>query len=89
LRELLAMAHARSREEWGRMSALKALVANVNRDPRKSRTFKPSDFDPYAVPEHGGDAKGAIVVDKSTIGSLKRAFTGAAREGGQGRREGT
>jgi len=25
-----------------------ALVANVNRDPKKTRAFKPSDFDPTA-----------------------------------------
>jgi hypothetical protein len=23
-------------------------VANVNRDPKKGRAFKPADFDPYA-----------------------------------------
>ena len=45
------MAHARSREEWGRMSALMALVANVNRDPKRTRAFRPADFDPYAAAE--------------------------------------
>lgn len=40
------MAEARSRAEWGRMSSLMALTANVHLLPR--RPLKPSDFDPYA-----------------------------------------
>ena len=43
------MAEARGREAWGRASALMALVANAHRDPRKSRAFKPADFDPYSA----------------------------------------
>jgi len=27
---------------------LLSLIANVNRDPRRTKVFKPSDFDPYA-----------------------------------------
>ena len=76
------MAEARCRDEWGRSSALMALLANVNRDPKKGRAFRPSDFDPYTE----RDARpGAIVVDKENIGLLKQAFTGTAKEGGQGR----
>ena len=42
------MAEGRGREEWGRMSSLLALIANVNRDPEEKRTlFEPSDFNPY------------------------------------------
>jgi hypothetical protein len=26
-----------------------ALIANVNRDPKKSKAFKPTDFNPYYV----------------------------------------
>jgi len=40
------MAEARSKAEWGRMSSLMALTANVHLLPR--RPLKPSDFDPYA-----------------------------------------
>jgi hypothetical protein len=72
------MAEARGRDEWARTSALMALIANVNRDPRKSRPFKPSDFDPYA-----GKRTEAVVVDKGNIGLLKEAFLrpkGAERE---------
>jgi len=30
------------------MSALLALLANCHRDPKKTRVFRPSDFDPFA-----------------------------------------
>lgn len=41
------MAEARQRDEWARTSSLMALLANANRDPKKHRPFKPSDFDPF------------------------------------------
>ena len=47
LRELLLMAESRGRLEWGRTSCLMALVANLMRDPKKSKGVKPSDFNPY------------------------------------------
>lgn len=46
------MAEARERSEWGRISALLALIANAHRDPKKSRAFKPGDFDPFAQSGH-------------------------------------
>jgi hypothetical protein len=48
LRELLAMAESREREAWGRTASIMMLIANANRDPKKTRPFKPSDFDPFA-----------------------------------------
>ena len=42
------MAEARTQDAWARASALMALIANCHRDPQKTRTFKPRDFDPYA-----------------------------------------
>jgi len=42
------MVDGRSRDEWGRMSALMALTANCHRDPKKTRALRPSDFDPHA-----------------------------------------
>jgi hypothetical protein len=47
LRELLAMAEAQSRSEWSRCSSLMALLANLQRDPKKTRAFRPGDFDPF------------------------------------------
>ena len=43
------MAEAKQRDEWARTSSLMALIANANRDPKKHRAFRPTDFDPFAV----------------------------------------
>jgi len=40
------MAESRTRESWSHTSALLALLANVHRDPKKHRVYKPADFDP-------------------------------------------
>jgi len=42
------MAEARGRDDWAHTSAILALIANVNRDPKKTRPYKPTDFDPYS-----------------------------------------
>lgn len=44
------MAEGRSRDEWARTSSLLALIANAHRDPKKTRAFKPGDFDPFTKP---------------------------------------
>ena len=64
------MAEARARDNWAHTSAVLALIANVNRDPKKTRPFKPADFDPYAAKRTE-----AVVVDNENIGLLKQAFT--------------
>ena len=59
------MAEGRQRSDWARTSALLALLANAHRDPRKTRAFKPSDFDPFARRhEHA----------KADISALKAVF---------------
>jgi len=40
------MAEARVRDEWNRTASLMALLANVNRDPRKHGPYKAPDFHP-------------------------------------------
>ena len=45
------MAESRSRDRWNHTSAILAMLANVHRDPKKSRKFKPRDFHPDAQPE--------------------------------------
>jgi len=42
------MAEGRDRQLWGHTSQVLAMIANVNRDPKKGRVFRPSDFNPYA-----------------------------------------
>jgi hypothetical protein len=49
------------------------LIANANRDPKKSRPFKPDDFNPYAERRKRANA---IEVTQENIGLLRRAFVG-------------
>jgi len=63
------MAEARQRDEWNRTSALMALVANINRDPKKTRTFQPADFHPLAA---AGRQKCELKAKDLSI--LKRVF---------------
>ncbi len=59
------MSESRRREQWSRTSALMALIANANRDPKRSRIFRPSDFDPFA---RGGEK--LIKVSAREMGAL-------------------
>ncbi len=74
MRELLWMAEARGRESWAHTSALLALIANVNRDPKKTRPFKPSDFDPYSARDRRDAA-----IEVKDMAFLKDAFTSKER----------
>jgi len=38
---------ARGRAAWAHTASLLAMLANVNRDPKRTRPFQPADFDPY------------------------------------------
>ena len=62
-------AEARRREGWAHTSAILALIANVNRDPKKTRPFKPSDFDPYSAKDRREDA-----IEVKDMDVLKNAF---------------
>lgn len=46
LRELVWLAEARQRDQWNHTASVMALIANVNRDPKKGRPAKPDDFHP-------------------------------------------
>lgn len=45
------MAEARVRDEWRRTSSLMALTANCHCEPKKSKAFRPADFDPFREPD--------------------------------------
>ncbi len=64
------MAESRSQDNWAHTSAILALVANVNRDPKKSRAFKPADFNPHAQ---------KTVSIKADISVLKQVFVDPSR----------
>ncbi|MBX3356430.1 MAG: hypothetical protein KF724_12110 [Phycisphaeraceae bacterium] len=65
------MAEARQRELWSRTASVMALIANTQRDPKKTRPFRPSDFDPFSA------AKSAEPLSKFRgvgVGVLKTVF---------------
>jgi hypothetical protein len=44
----MLMAEASGRDAWSHTSVVLAMIANVNRDPKRTRAFRPADFDPYS-----------------------------------------
>jgi len=64
------MAEARGRDNWAHTSAILALIANVNRDPKKTRAYKPADFDPYTAKDRHDEA-----IEVRDLAVLKDAFT--------------
>lgn len=50
------MAEGRLEAEWSQTSAVLALLANCHRDPKKTRPFKPAQFNPFAQPRRGAAA---------------------------------
>ncbi|NIA06905.1 MAG: hypothetical protein GWP14_04570 [Actinobacteria bacterium] len=64
------MAEGSGRDRWAHTATVLALIANVNRDPKKTRAFKPEQFNPYAVNDRRKQRKSADL----TI--LKEALTG-------------
>jgi hypothetical protein len=65
------MAEGHHKDRWQHTASIMALIANVNRDPKKTRPFKSSDFNPYVSKPSGANA---IVVTKENISHLKAAF---------------
>lgn len=61
--------------EWNRVSALMALLCNINRDPKKAKTFKPADFNPYLQTNSNKENVIEVKDDKSKA-LFKKAFTG-------------
>ena len=70
------MAEGRAKDAWQHTSSLLALIANVNRDPKKTKAFKPSDFNPTLNQSSRPDV---IVVDKENVSLLRQMFTGVQK----------
>jgi len=51
------------------------MIANANRDPKKTRAYKPSDFDPYSAREKRDEA-----IEVTDMAVLKDAFTNKERK---------
>jgi len=61
------MAEAAQRERWQHTSCVLAMLANVNRDPKRTRRFRPDDFNPFAPRRKQG-----VPLTADNIGLLKR-----------------
>lgn len=71
------MSEARCRQQWQHTSSLMALLVNINSDPKKGRTAKPADFNPY---EQSG-AAAEKPIRRASILSLKGGFSKQSRSG--------
>ena len=74
LRELLWMAESRGKADWGRTAAVLAMLANAHRDPKRTRSFKPADFNPY-------ETERRTVGKTKDLGILKTVFVDNNRKG--------
>jgi hypothetical protein len=64
------MAHARQQDGWNHTASVLAMLANVNRDPKKRRAFKPADFHPIPAARRAESPPPL----KGEIGMLKKVF---------------
>jgi len=52
----MIMDEGRDRQLWAHTSSVLSLIANVNRNPKKSRAMRPADFNPWlACGDSGGN----------------------------------
>ncbi|MBM4125191.1 MAG: hypothetical protein FJ246_09620 [Nitrospira sp.] len=61
------MGEARSQQAWAQTSSVLALIANLHRDPKKTRAYKPADFNPHM-------RKTPVTIEKVEIRILKQVF---------------
>lgn len=74
LRELIAMAEARSQQAWAHTSSILALIANLHRDPKRTRAYKPGDFNPHM-------RRKPATVQRVGISVLKQVFVENRQQG--------
>lgn len=70
LREIWEMYRGRSELAWQPVSVLCCLIANVNRDPKKTKPFSPADFNPWEAGTRN-HSKTKHPINKDTIAMLK------------------
>lgn len=77
------MAEGRQRHDWSIASAFMALVANTQRDPKRSRPIKPSDLDPFARPRRAAPTPkvGVSVLRDVFIDGRMPAVAATSQEG--------
>ena len=57
------MLEGRQRHDWSIASSLMAVIANANRDPKRSRRLTPSDFDPFSTRQRRIKADVSVLKD--------------------------
>lgn len=82
------MAEARQRDAWTHTASIMSLIANAHRDPKKTRSFKPADFDPFSarnktVPTVGVGVLKTVFIDKQIPGVPDIARDDAQRKEAQ------
>ena len=68
------MGESRSQQAWAHTSSVLALLANIHRDSKKTRAYKPADFNPHI-------RKSSVTIHKVGIGVLKQVFISNQTEG--------
>ena len=66
----MLMDEARGRQMWAHTSTVLAMMANINRNPKKSRAMRPADFNPYGKSDGRGGYR--IPIRADNIAVLKR-----------------
>ena len=65
------MVEGRTRARWDHTASIMAIVAEVNRNPKKrSRPYRPADFHPYAKPDPGGPTDGKVKMKMKDVKDL-------------------
>jgi len=64
------MVEGRIEQEWNHTAMVCSLMANINRDPKKSKEFTLADFHPYMI----NKANQVIHDSKQGFAQLKRLF---------------
>ena len=69
------MAEARAKDNWAHTSCVLAMIANTSRDPKKTRPFKPDDFNPFSRRRRTG-----MRLTADNVRVLKEVFVDRRRE---------
>jgi len=76
------MAEARVRDAWSRTASEMALVANCHRSPKKTRAYRPSDFNPTNRPSRPIEAPISVLREVFVAGQAPGSGgPGATSEG--------
>jgi len=65
------MAEGRDQAIWWHTASVMALIANVNRDPKKGRAMTPADFNPHATARDRRRGRRGIPLTAASISTLK------------------